>query len=220
MTRYVQVVPAILTDDPKALEVMVRQSEKFTDYVQIDIMDGKFVPSRSITCKHLLNLSIGFKWEAHLMVEKPENCLKDYRKAGAQRIVFHFEATSSPIEVISRVKDLGMSAGLAINPETPVSAILPLVQEVDSILFLTVHPGFYGSQFIPEVMNKVAELRNTVPDIDIGVDGGVKESNIAYIAGFEVNYIFVGSAIFMQPQPDQSFQHLVSLAQEGLLQQD
>lgn len=215
MTRLTRVMPAILTNDPKALATMVRQAETFTTYVQFDIMDGQFVPSKSITWEHLASLSMKLSWEAHLMVLHPEDYLQGFRQAGAQKIVFHYEATPSPQEFISLVRDIGMSVGLAVNPDTANSAILPLVDNVDSVLFLTVHPGFYGSKFIPEVMDKVAELRSARPDVEIGIDGGIKESNIRQIVRAGVDVIYVGSAIFAPPQPAESFRHLLSLAQEG-----
>ena len=212
MSKIIQTVPAILTDDPKALETMVRQTETFTSYAQFDIMDGQFVPSRSITCGHIAKLTMKLNWEAHLMVLHPEAYLADFQRAGAQKIVFHYEATSSPREVISLVRNLGMRVGLAVNPETTVSAVLPLANEVDSVLFLSVNPGFYGSKFIPEVLDKIVEFRKAQPNLEIGIDGGIKESNIAQIAQSGVDIIYVGSAIFLQPQPGESFHHLQALA--------
>ena len=213
--KLTKVVPAILTNDPAALETMIRQAESFTNYVQLDIMDGQFVPSQSITWEHLTSLPTKLSWEVHLMVLRPENHLQGFHQAGAQKIIFHYEATPSPREVIARTRELGLGVGLAINPETTVSTILPLVDEVDSVLLMTVNPGFYGSKFIPEVMDKVAELRNVRPNMEIGVDGGVKESNITQIARAGVDVIYVGSAIFRQPQPGESFRHLQALAQES-----
>ena len=205
-------MPAILTDDPRALETMVRQTETFASYAQFDIMDGQFVPSRSITCEHIAKLTPKLNWEAHLMVLHPEAYLEDFQRAGAQKIVFHYEATSSPREVISLVRNLDMRVGLAINPETPVATITPLINEIDSVLFLSVNPGFYGSQFIPEVLDKIAAFRNAQPNLEIGIDGGIKESNIARIARTGVDVIYVGSAIFLQPQPGESFRRLQALA--------
>ena len=213
MAKLSRVVPAILTDDPRAMETMVRQAETFTDYVQFDIMDGQFVPSRSITWEHLTSISMKLSWEAHLMVLHPEDYLQNFQQAGAQRVVFHYEATPSPQEVISLASGLNLRVGLAVNPDTPVSAILPLVNKIDSVLFLTVNPGFYGSQFIPEVLDKVAPLAET--GVEIGVDGGIKDSNITRIARIGVDVIFVGSAIFLQPQPGESFRRLAALAEEG-----
>lgn len=215
MAKLTRVVPAILTNDPRALGTMVRQAETFTTYVQFDIMDGQFVPSQSITWKHLANLSMKLDWEAHLMVLHPEDYLQGFHQAGAQKVLFHHEAASSPRKVISLARDLDLKVGLAINPETTVSAILPLVDEVDSVLLLTVNPGFYGSKFIPEVMDKVAELRSARPDLGIGVDGGIKENNITQVARAGVDVIYVGSAIFLHPQPGESFRHLLALAQES-----
>jgi len=215
MAKLTRVVPALLTDDPQALVTMVRQAEGFTDYVQFDMMDGQFVPSKSITTEHLAGLRIKLKWEAHIMVLRPESYLEGLKQAGARKVVFHYEATPSPGEVIAQARKLGIGVGLAVNPETPVSAVLPLAGEVDSILFLTVNPGFYGSKFLPEVLDKVRQFRDARPDIETGVDGGIKEGNIIDIARTGLDVIYVGSAIFLQPEPAESFRRLQSLAREG-----
>ncbi|MFC1979262.1 ribulose-phosphate 3-epimerase [Chloroflexota bacterium] len=211
-----KVVPAILTDDPKAMELMLRQAETFTDWVQIDIMDGKFVPSRSISYEQLDGFPVKVDWEVHLMVKSPEDYVEGFCRAGAQKVVFHYESTSSPREVISLVRKLGLGVGLAVNPETPVCDILPLAGEVDSMLFLSVNPGFYGSKFIPGVLDKIMEFRNAKPGVEIGIDGGIKEDNIVQIARSGVDVIYVGSAIFLQPQPGESFRRLTALVEAGL----
>ena len=215
MNKLSQVVPAILTDDPEDLEDMVHQAETFTNWVQFDIMDGRFVPSQSITHEHLANLPMKLSWEAHLMVLNPQEYLKSFQKVGAKKVIFHYEATHSPLEVISLARHLGLGVGLAINPDTPVSAILPLVDEVDSVLFLSVYPGFYGKKFIPEVLDKVVEFGATCPGVETGIDGGIKECNIGEIAQAGVSVIYVGSAIFNKEQPSNSYSRLVALAQEG-----
>ncbi len=215
MIKGSTVVPAILTDDPTALEAMVRQAESFTDHVQFDIMDGRFVPSQSVTCEQLAAVPKKLNWEAHLMTVRPEEHFDCLRKARAGKVVFHFEATSSPEAVIARARALGLRLGLAVNPETPVSAFLPLAGTVDSVLFLTVHPGFYGAPFLPEVLDKVTELRAAMPDMEIGVDGGIKEGNVAQMARMGVDSIYVGSAIFLQRDPAASFRRLTKLAQEA-----
>ncbi len=213
MSKPIRLVPAILTEDPKILETMIRLAETFTDYVQVDVMDGQFVPSRSISWADMEGLPVKLRWEVHLMVQHPEEYLAGFRRAGAQRAIFHYEATQAPQKVIAAARTLGLEAGLAVNPETPVSAILSLVDNLDSVLFLSVNPGFYGSRFIPEVMAKVAELRRIRPEIEIGVDGGIKEANISQVAKSGVNLIYVGSAVFLQPQPAESYRRLLALAQ-------
>lgn len=149
------------------------------------------------------------------MVQRPEDYLEDFREAGAQKIVFHYEATPSPRDVISLARKLDLKVGLAVNPETPVAAIITLTSEVDSVLFLSVDPGFYGSQFIPEVLDKVVELRNARPGTEIGIDGGINENNIVQVAQAGVDVIYAGSAIFLQPQPGASFRRLFNLAEKG-----
>jgi ribulose-phosphate 3-epimerase len=215
VNRHCRIVPAILTDDPQVLAKMVRQSETFADFVQVDIMDGRFVPSLSIACADLVAVSPKLRWEAHLMVKQPEEQLQCFTRAGAEKIVFHFEATSSPLRIIKLIRRLGVKAGLAVNPETPLTTTLSLADSVDSVLFLTVHPGFYGAKFLPEVLDKVVELRSRKPNLEIGVDGGIKEGNVAEVARLGVDSICVGSAIFVQPDPGASFRHLQSLAEKA-----
>jgi len=215
MTIHSRVVPAILTEDPQALEVMVRQVETFTAYAQIDIMDGQFVLSRSITWEDIAPLAVKFAWEAHLMILHPEEQFQGYQQAGAQKVIFHYEATPSPQKVIALARNLDLKVGLAINPDTPVSAIQQLASQVDSVLLLSVDPGFYGSPYIPGVVDKAAELRQLYPGLEIGMDGGIKEINIAEIAKSGVDTICVGSAIFLQPHPGESFRHLQSLIQDA-----
>jgi ribulose-phosphate 3-epimerase len=213
MSQRVRIVPAILTDDPNTLVKLVSQTESFTDYAQFDLMDGEFVPSRSVSCSQIAALKIKIKWEVHLMVMRPEDCLEDFQKAGAQKTVFHYEATADPAKTIREIKRLGMKAGLAINPETSITAIKNLVVELDSVLFLSVNPGFYGAKFIPEVLDKITNFRKTYPKMEIGIDGGIKETNIAQIARTGVDIIYVGSAIFLQPDPAASYHRLKKLAE-------
>ena len=213
MSQKIQTVPAILTDDPKVLEKLVRQTETFSDYAQFDIMDGQFVPSQSVSCEKIAGLKTKLNWEAHLMVLHPEKCLEAFQQAGAQKIVFHYEATPTPQKIIRMVKNLGMKVGLAVNPETPTAAITPLINKLDSVLFLSVNPGFYGAKFIPEVLDKIIAFRKAYPDMETGIDGGVKENNIAQIARTGVNVIYIGSAIFLQPDPAESYRRLTKLAE-------
>ena len=211
MTPNSLVVPAILTDDKDELEAMARKVETFAPFVQVDIMDGKFVPSRSIHPKELVDLDLKIPFEVHLMVEDPQEYLEFCSKAGAQKVIFHYEATREPSKVIAQIKGIGMLVGLAVNPETTLSDFLPLVKGLDGVLFLSVNPGFYGKPFIPEVLDKLVVLRKAAPDIRTGIDGGIKEGNIAEVAKTGVDDICVGSAIMKQPDPAEIWQHLQSL---------
>jgi ribulose-phosphate 3-epimerase len=213
MTRSIRIVPAILTDNANALEKLARQAEKFTDFAQVDIMDGEFVPSSSVTCAQAAAVKIKIAWEAHLMVFRPENCLDDFRRAGAQKIIFHYEATKEPEKIIRQIRKLGIKAGIAVNPETSIADIEPLVKKIDSVLFMAVHPGFYGAAFIPEVLDKIAAFRKAHPKMEIGIDGGVKEENIIKIAQSGVDVICIGSALFRAPDPAGAYQRLQALVQ-------
>ena len=211
MTRKIRIVPAILSSDPVEFVRLVRHAESFTDFAQVDIMDGKFVPSNSIMCAQVAEVKIKIAWEAHLMVFHPETCFEDFKNAGAQKIVFHYEAAPEAEKIIAQIRKLGIKAGLAVNPETPITAIAPLVSKIDSVLFMAVHPGFYGAAFIPEVLDKIAAFRKKYPEMEIGIDGGVKEENIFKIAQSGVDVICIGSALFRQPDPAAAYKKLKTL---------
>src|SRR4030042_2718591 len=215
MAKNPRTVPAILTDDPAPLKKLVRQTEAFTDFAQFDVMDGRFVPSHSVSCEQIAALKTKLTWEAHLMVLQPEECIEAFKQAGAQKIVFHLEAVSSSQKIIRLVKGLRMKLVLAVNPETTLAEIAPLVKQVDSVLFLAVNPGFYGAKFIPGVLDKIVAFRKSYPGMEIGIDGGIKENNIVEIARTGVDFIYIGSAIFLQPDPAASYRRLTALAQSG-----
>jgi ribulose-phosphate 3-epimerase len=201
MAKSIRIVPAILANDAATLEKLVRVTETFTDFAQVDIMDGKFVPSHSVSYRDIAALQPRFNWEAHLMVQHPEDYLEGFKQAGAQKIIFHFEAKTEPEKTISLIKKLGMQAGLAVNPKTNIADFAPLVKKVGSVLFLSVEPGFYGAEFIPAVLDKIVNFRKAYPKMEIGIDGGVKEDNIKKIIRTGVDVICVGSAIFNRPDP-------------------
>lgn len=216
MSRTIRIVPAILTDNAAELEKLTRQTESFADYAQFDLMDGHFVPSRSFTAADLSAVKPKIGWEAHLMMLQPEDYLETLKQAGAEKIIFHFEAVASPWKIINMLRDLGVKIGIAINPETPFAAFKEYVPEADSILFMSVYPGFYGAKFIPEVLDKIKEYRKIYWKTLTGIDGGVKEDNIVEIARSGVDEICVGSAIFRQPDPGDAYRRLTALAQSAV----
>jgi ribulose-phosphate 3-epimerase len=216
-----RLVPAILAEDAQVLHQLVRQADSFAGYVQFDIMDGQFVPPRSIDSGDIVISRPCFKWEAHLMVHNPDCLLADFSRAGAKRLIFHIEAVTEPLEVVGRIKRLNIEAGLAINPETTCSFLTKqMAQELDFLLFLSVHPGYYGRPFIPSVLNKIKECRRMFPGLSIGIDGGIKEVNIKEAASAGANEICVGSAIFAQANPADAYQKLLNLARTGWQVQD
>ncbi|MFC1945787.1 ribulose-phosphate 3-epimerase [Chloroflexota bacterium] len=215
VTHAVRIVPAILTDSLPDLQTMLRVSACFTDYVQVDFMDGEFVPSRSVDVAGITSLDITCGWEAHLMVRQPESHFETCRQAGAAKVIFHFEATQHPHDVVAKARTMGLGVGLAVNPETPIEAFAGLAGAVDSVLFLSVHPGYYGATFLPEVLEKIKRFNALGTGVLTGIDGGVKEANITEIAATGVDDICVGSAVFLQDDPAASFRRLQTLANFG-----
>jgi ribulose-phosphate 3-epimerase len=201
----VRVVPAILANDLAAFTSLVRLSESFADYVQIDMMDGLFVPSTSIDAKQLASVKTTLRSEAHLMVKKPEEWLEAAAMFGCEEILFHFEAVDDPVATIQLLRETDFRVGLAVNPETTVADILGIVDKVDSVMFMAVNPGFYGAPFIPQVMDSIRELRKLRRAMDIGVDGGIKLENAVMAMEAGADFVCVGSAIFKASDPGQTY---------------
>jgi ribulose-phosphate 3-epimerase len=212
MVRTIRIIPAILTDNAADLEKLTRLAETFSDYAQYDLMDGHFVPSNSFSVDDMSALKTKLRWEAHLMMLQPEDYLATLKSAGSDKIIFHFEAVAAPWKIISMARGLGIKVGMAVNPETPFASFKEWVPELDSVLFMAVNPGFYGAKFIPEVLEKIKEFRKTYFKTLTGLDGGVKESNIAEIARAGVDEICVGSAIFKAPDAGAAYRKLADLA--------
>ena len=192
---------------------MLHEAEAFTDRVQVDIMDGRFVPSESISAEDLARVKTRLFVEVHLMVMEPEAHLEAFLEAGAGRVVFHYEATSSPSRTIALARHLGLGVGVALNPRTPVLEARPVFGEVDFVLLLSVDPGFYGSPFIPSVLEKVKVLRPFFPG-EIGMDGGIKAENIRQVKEAGADYACIGSGIFRSPDSARAYRELRALAQE------
>lgn len=207
-----KIVPAILTDNPQDLKRMLAQAAAFTDFVQIDFMDGDFVPSKSVTPEDLAEIEIRIGWEAHLMVKEPIHYLSSLNKGGLKRVIFHWEADPHPESIVSALQDVGLAVGLAINPETALSQFEDLVPHIDSVLFLSVHPGFYGSPFVEEVLDKIEKFRPRFPSVVIGIDGGVALDNIQRLKSLNMDYACVGSRIFRHDDPRKSYEEFVKAA--------
>jgi len=210
-----KIVPAILTNELKDLEKKIRQVESFTDIAQIDIMDGKFVPSKSITAKDLSKIKTNLFLEAHLMVDYPSCEIIPFKEAGVKRFIFHFEAKENPEEVIEKIKKENMEVGLAINPETEIEFVEKFFERIELLLIMAVNPGFYGSKFIPQVLEKVRYLKKIRKrKFLIGLDGGIKINNIREIKEAGVELACVGSEIFCKGEPRENFFALLEKIKE------
>lgn len=200
-----RVTPAVLANDLPTFSNLVAVAETFTDYVQIDIMDGIFVPSTGINVSELAGVKTVLKSEAHLMVAKPEEWLEAVANFGSEEVIFHYEAVADPAATVALLRDTAWRAGLAVNPETPVAEFLKLADTVDTVMFMAVNPGFYGAPFVPAVMDKIRELRARRPFLNIGVDGGINMGTALLAKDAGADFVCVGSAIFKAADPAQAY---------------
>lgn len=203
MNKYL--APSILSADfynlEKSFDVMKKNNIK---YVHLDVMDGMFVPNLSIGIPVIesINKHIGndFILDTHLMVERPERYLENFKNAGSNILTIHKEATMDYIEVLSFIKESGMRAGISINPETDVREIDEALKVADLVLIMSVHPGFGGQKFINESLDKVEYLDKMRKENDfkyfIEIDGGINIENVDMVIKKGVDIVVAGSSVF------------------------
>jgi ribulose-phosphate 3-epimerase len=209
-----KVVPSVLAEDRDDFVLRMRQAEEFTDYVQIDVMDGVFVDTASISPELINTLATSLAFEMHLMVIEPADVVRKIHHPGLRKIIFHFESRVDHQGLANEIKRRGLSAGLAVGPETTLETIGKTAWHFDTLLFLTVSPGRYGSAFLPETVPKVSEARKTFPQKTIGVDGGVSTDNLGMFYDIGVDYACVGSRIFMGERPKENYGRLMKRLNE------
>lgn len=187
------IIPAIIAKAQKDLDTLLNKIGEQASLLQLDIMDGRFVPNHSLDFDFVLPEK-KYHFEAHLMIENPEKWVNKHWKK-VDTIIAHFEAVKNPEEIIESVKKRGKKIAFALNPETDVDQIKSYLTDIDQVLIMTVHPGFYGSPFLPETMDKIRRLRKLQPDLDIEVDGGIKPETIEIVDEAGANMFVSGSYI-------------------------
>ena len=184
------------------------------DIIHLDIMDGVFVPNISYGTPVIKAICKGatIPVEAHLMIVEPQKFFEDYRKMGVGSISVHYEACTHLDRTVNRIRELGMKAGVAINPHTNVNLLEDIVRICDYILVMSVNPGFGGQSYIPYSTEKIAELKKIIeknnPACLIEVDGGVTTENIGEIANAGADVVVAGSAVFGAKDPAQAIKIL------------
>ncbi|GMK41765.1 ribulose-phosphate 3-epimerase [Paenibacillus sp. CCS19] len=201
------IAPSILSADFAKLGEDVRSAEQAGgDWIHIDIMDGHFVPN--ITFGPIVVESIRsytkLPFDVHLMIEKPELYIPAFVKAGADRITVHAEACVHLHRVIHLIKELGVPAGVAINPGTPVSAVEPVLEDVDLVLLMTVNPGFGGQSFIPQSAARLRQLRGMLQErglhnMHVQVDGGINAETASIVREAGANVLVAGNYVYGSP---------------------
>lgn len=196
-----QIVPAILEETKEAFLHKLSLVSKIpgVQRVQVDFGDGIFIPTKLLSASEIDGLNPAIIWEAHLMVREPQDFL-DYQICGFKVLVVHYEAFPSQnglLACLAEIKNMGFKAGVAINPDTPVSALKDI--GADQYLVMSVVPGKQGQSFIEHTINRVAELRKLIGNAIIEVDGGINETNIKKVAASGADLIVAGSALIKSP---------------------
>lgn len=195
------VAPSILSADFANLEKELKAiAAAGADWVHVDVMDGHFVPNITIgipVVRALKKVS-SLPLDVHLMIEKPERYIEDFVKAGSDYLTIHVEATDKPREVLQKIRSLGARAGLTLRPGTPIEEILPLLDEVDLVLVMTVEPGFGGQSFLHDQVEKIKQLKVVRMQKNLNylieVDGGVNDKTVN--ACCDADVMVAGSYIF------------------------
>jgi len=196
----IEIAPSILSADFARLAVELAQIEAAgVNMVHLDVMDGHFVPNITFgppVIAELRKVSSLF-FDSHLMISEPVRYAQAFVDAGVNHITFHIEVADRAEELIDRLHQLGVSAGICLNPETPVSAVEKIAPLCDMVLVMTVHPGFGGQKFISQAAKKIIQIREIVgPTIRVEVDGGIDPKTTPTVVSYGADTLVAGNAIF------------------------
>ena len=197
------IAPSILSADFSALgEEIAAVEAAGADWIHIDVMDGHFVPNITMgpgVVKSLRKMTV-LPFDVHLMIENPEQYIQPFAEAGSDRITVHMEASIHLHRTVSQIKELGLKAGVSLNPATPLSFVESILTDIDLLLIMTVNPGFGGQQFIKTMLSKIRQARDLIdrfaPAVLLEVDGGVTLTNMPAILKAGADVFVAGASIF------------------------
>jgi ribulose-phosphate 3-epimerase len=193
----IQIIPAVLATTEKQYKDNITKLNSAEvlegDWVHIDFADNKFVQNQTVDVEVIEQFPTSLHKEAHLMVENPKDWIEKLVKLGFKRVIFHIESKDDILSVIEEIKIKGLEVGLAINSDTDIEKLEPYVDKIDVILIMAVIPGFQGQPFIPEVLDKVKKIKANNWQVQVGIDGAVKDTNIKQIVDSGVEFVVIGS---------------------------
>ena len=199
----IKLAPSILSADFARLGEQIDEVVKAgADYIHVDVMDGHFVPNITIGAPVVAAIRrvTSLPLDVHLMIEHPERYISDFFNAGADIITVHVEASPHLYSTIHAIKELGVKAGVSLNPATPLSTIDEIIHHVDLVLIMSVNPGFGGQDFIPQALPRIANMRKILddrrPSVELEVDGGITADNAPEIAEAGADILVAGNSIF------------------------
>jgi ribulose-phosphate 3-epimerase len=193
------ITPSILSADLRHLQEEIASIEPYADWLQIDVMDGRFVPNTTFPIETVRGIETRLPLDIHLMVEDPVRYAAEFLTLQPKNITFHAEVvkdTNSRRALIEAIREGGATAGIAINPPTPLSSIDDILGKVDLLLVMSVNPGFGGQGFIDSVLSKVREARKRFPKLMIQMDGGIDARTAPLCVRAGANNLVAGSFIF------------------------
>ncbi len=221
----IEIAPSILAADFAKLGAEIRAVEQAgADVIHVDVMDGQFVPNISIGIPVVESLrkATRLPLDVHLMIIQPERYIEDFVRAGANRVLVHQEATAHLDRAVSMIRELGAEAGAVINPATPVATLTDILYKLDTVLVMSVNPGFGGQKFLPVAIEKIRQLNEMRARYNgafrIQVDGGVEAENTGELAQAGANTFVAGTSIFHTPDPAAATRQLRKLATEAISQ--